>query len=51
MIFCGFILFDTYAIMHRLSTEDYIIAAIDLYLDFINLFIYVLRILDALKNK
>ncbi|XP_003385460.1 PREDICTED: protein lifeguard 4-like [Amphimedon queenslandica] len=51
LIFCGFILFDTYRIMHRHSTEDYIIAAVELYLDFINLFIYILRILDALKNK
>ena len=51
VLFCGFILFDTYMIMHKLSTEEYIMAAIDLYLDFINLFIYILRILDAMKNK
>ena len=51
LLFCGFILFDTHMIMHRVSTEEYIIAAVDLYLDFVNLFIYILRILDSLKNK
>ena len=51
VVFCGFILFDTYLIMHRLSTEEYIMAAVDLYLDLINLFIYMLRILQAFRNK
>lgn len=51
VLFCGFILFDTYMIMHRLSTEEYVIAAVDLYLDLINLFIYMLRILQAFKSK
>ena len=51
VLFCGFILFDTYMIMHHLSTEEYVIAAVDLYLDLINLFIYMLRILQAFKSK
>ena len=51
VVFCGFILFDTHMIMHRLSTEEYIMAAVDLYLDLINLFIYMLRILQAFRNK
>lgn len=51
LVFCGFILFDTHVLMHKLSPEEYILASINLYLDFVNLFIYMLRILQAMKNK
>lgn len=50
VLFCGFIIFDTHIIMHKLSPEEYIIASINLYLDFINLFIYILRILQAARR-
>eukprot|EP00731_Ephydatia_muelleri_P030532 Em0022g46a len=50
LLFCGYIIFDTHLIMHKLSPEDYIVASVNLYLDVINLFLYVLRILDALKK-
>ena len=50
LLFCGFILFDTHLIMHKLSTEEYILASINLYLDFINLFLYILRILQAMRR-
>lgn len=50
LLFCGFIIFDTHIIMHKLSTEEYILASINLYLDFINLFIYILRILQAARK-
>ena len=51
LLFCGFIIFDTHMIMHKVSTEEYIMASIELYLDFINLFLYILRILQAARNK
>ena len=38
-------------LMHKLSPEEYILAAANLYLDFINLFIYMLRLLQAMRNK
>jgi len=50
LLFCGFIVYDTYNIMNRLSPEEYIIASVDLYLDFINLFLAVLRILNDLNR-
>lgn len=50
LIFCGFIIFDTHMIMHKVSTEEYIMASINLYLDFINLFLYILRLLQAMKK-
>lgn len=52
LVFCAFIIFDTQMILKRLSPEDYIIAAINLYLDILNLFIEILRILNHLnKNR
>ena len=35
---------------HQLSTEDYVFAALTLYLDIINIFLYVLQILQSLSN-
>jgi FtsH-binding integral membrane protein len=50
VVFSGFIIFDTHIMMTKLSPEEYIMAAINLYLDAINLFLYILRIL-ASKDK
>ncbi|CAG8450704.1 11238_t:CDS:2 [Funneliformis caledonium] len=50
ILFCGFIIYDTFNIMNRLSPEEYIVAAVDLYLDFINLFLAILRILNDLNR-
>ncbi|KAK3769647.1 hypothetical protein RRG08_004899 [Elysia crispata] len=44
-LFCIFIVVDTHMLMTRLSPEEYIMAAINLYLDILNLFLYILRIL------
>lgn len=46
LIFSGYILYDTQQIMKRLSIEEHILGALSLYLDFLNLFIYVLRIVS-----
>ncbi|XP_070559724.1 protein lifeguard 4-like [Ptychodera flava] len=50
-LFCGFIIYDTHMLMHKLSPEEYIVATINLYLDLINLFMYILRILSELNKK
>lgn len=39
----GFIVIDTQKMLRTLSTDEYIMAAINLYLDIINLFLYILR--------
>jgi len=44
-IFVGFIIYDTYMIVTRLGVDEYIIAAIELYLDVINLFLNILQLL------
>lgn len=45
-----FVIFDTRLIMHTLSPEEYILATINLYLDIINLFLYILRIFAVSKQ-
>jgi FtsH-binding integral membrane protein len=50
LLFSGFILYDTSNIMHRMGPDDYIMAAISLYLDIINLFMYLLEILRMLQG-
>jgi len=50
-LFSGFIIFDTQMIMTRVNPEEYILATIELYLDIINLFIEILKILDKLNRN
>ncbi|OWK17080.1 hypothetical protein Celaphus_00011631, partial [Cervus elaphus hippelaphus] len=50
ILFCGFIIYDTHSLMHRLSPEEYVLAAINLYLDIINLFLHLLRVLEAVNK-
>ena len=47
----GFIVFDTQMIMKRVSPEEYIVATIELYLDIINLFIEILKIIEKVNRK
>lgn len=45
ILFSGFVLFDTSRIIYKYNTEEYVAAAIDLYLDFLNIFLDILLIL------
>ena len=45
LVFVGFIVYDTHMIMKHFGVDDYVIAAIELYLDVINMFLYVLQCL------
>ena len=51
ILFSGFIIYDTYMICERLDPEDYIVAAIELYLDLINLFLYILQMLGEANRR
>ena len=44
ILFSGFIIYDTNNIMRYMGVDDYVIAAIELYLDVINLFLCILTI-------
>ncbi|KAK7063293.1 Transmembrane BAX inhibitor motif-containing protein 4 [Halocaridina rubra] len=49
LVFCLFIVFDTQMMMQKLSPEEYILATINLYLDILNLFLELLRLLGDRK--
>ena len=51
VIFSGYILVDTQLIMRHYHVEEEIAAAISLYLDIINLFLAILRILNSQQNN
>jgi len=50
LIFVGYILYDTSMIIHHLGPDDAIVAAISLYLDLINLFLYLLEFLRMIQG-
>ncbi|OWR43037.1 Transmembrane BAX inhibitor motif-containing protein 4 [Danaus plexippus plexippus] len=49
--FSLFLIFDTQQMMTVLSPEEYILATINLYMDILNLFLYILRILSELNRN
>ena len=51
LLFSGYILVDTQLIMRHYHLEEEIAAAISLYLDIINLFLAILRILNSQSNN
>lgn len=51
VLFCFYIVFDTFRILKVLGPDDYIEAAIQLYLDIVNLFLHILDILLKVAAK
>ena len=51
LLFSGYVVYDTYLINSRLSPDEYILGAISLYLDFLNLFISILRLLNNAQER
>jgi len=51
LLFCGYIVFDTWRVMKEYGCDDAIEASIELYLDIVNLFIYILEILSSLSRS
>lgn len=45
LLFSAYLVFDTQLLIQRYDLDDYIWAALNIYLDVINLFLYILRIL------
>merc|ERR1711920_298973 len=50
LLFCGYILYDTHRVMEVYGPDDAIVAAIELYLDIVNLFMYLLQLLSAVTG-
>ncbi|KAG6873444.1 hypothetical protein C0995_015533 [Termitomyces sp. Mi166 len=51
LLFSGYIVYDTYIINAKLSPDEFIMGAISLYLDFINLFLNILRLLNNVEER
>lgn len=51
VLFSFFIIFDTHMLMHRVSPEEYILATIELYMDIINLFLHILRLIGESRRN
>jgi FtsH-binding integral membrane protein len=51
LLFSGYVVYDTYLINSRLSPDEYIMGAISLYLDFVNLFLNILRLLSNMQDR
>lgn len=51
LIFSGYILVDTQMVLRQYAVEEEIAAAISLYLDVLNLFLAILRILNSQNNN
>ncbi|KAF5385850.1 hypothetical protein D9615_002261 [Tricholomella constricta] len=51
LLFSGYIVYDTYMINAKLSPDEFIMGAISLYLDFINLFLNILRLLNNIEDR
>ena len=50
LIFSGFIIYDTFNIMNRYPTDEYIAATLSLYLDILNLFLMLLHLLGGSRD-
>jgi len=50
MLFSGFIVFDTFNILNRYPTDEYISATLTLYLDVLNLFLSLLRLFGGNRD-
>jgi FtsH-binding integral membrane protein len=50
VLFSLFIVVDLHLLMHKLSPEEYILATINLYLDIINLFLHILRLIQSVRR-
>jgi len=51
VLFSLYIVYDVHEIATRLSPDEYISAAISLYLDIVNLFLHILRILASMQER
>jgi FtsH-binding integral membrane protein len=47
LVFSGFIIYDTDNLIKRYSYDEYVAAAIELYLDIINLFQAILAVIEG----
>ena len=50
MIFSGFVVYDTWKIRNVYGPDDYVLAAVNIYLDLLNIFMFLLRLLGGRRR-
>lgn len=50
LVFCGLLVFDTWRMRNVYGPDDYVTAAVQIYLDLLNLFLAILRVLGNRRN-
>jgi FtsH-binding integral membrane protein len=51
ILFCGWLIYDTYNVINRLDLEDeWILGVISLYLDVLNIFLYILQLVSSQRR-
>ncbi len=51
MVFSGYVLYDTSEIMHRLTPDEAITGSIELFIDFVGLFLHIVSLLTSLNSR
>ncbi|MDQ2889976.1 MAG: Bax inhibitor-1/YccA family protein [Gemmatimonadota bacterium] len=51
LVFSGLLVFDTWRLRNVYGPEDYVLAALQIYLDLLNMFLAILRILGGGRNR
>ncbi|GAA5966598.1 hypothetical protein JCM8115_006885 [Rhodotorula mucilaginosa] len=50
-LFSAYIVFDTHLLFSRLHVDDWVVACVSLYLDIVNLFLQILRLLSDVQER
>ena len=50
LVFCGLLVFDTWRLRNVYGPDEYVLAAVQIYLDLLNLFLAILRVLGGRRN-
>ena len=51
LLFSGLLVFDTWRLRHMYGPDDYVLAAVNIYLDLLNLFLFILRLLSGNRRS
>jgi FtsH-binding integral membrane protein len=51
LLFSGLLVFDTWRLRNRYGPDDYVPAAVAIYLDLLNMFLFILQLLGGGRNR
>lgn len=51
LLFSGLLVFDTWRLRNRYGPDDYVPAAVNIYLDLLNMFLFILQLLGGGRNR